>query len=256
MKKIFTLIAAALCSVSLFAEEVTNLDDKLNCLYVTEGQTVSVGNNQTFTISLKNKGLTSILSVDEIVLPAGMTFVKASVINKAKLFPYVTAMEENDDGEEVEVKKYLLTLECYAKEGRVLINGFVDATLVDKLKAEADEKGTEPPHPYYQGSGEILKITVNVTSEAAETSFIKLKTEEISFASGAVAGTDYVDTHGFGYEKYDEIVGSVTVTGGTGVNNVAADGTEATAVAKKIVDGKLVIVKGDAEFSAAGAQVK
>ncbi|MBO5615267.1 MAG: hypothetical protein J5932_03980 [Prevotella sp.] len=230
MKKLFTLIA-----MFSFSAITMSAQSYLNYLYLQEGTSVNIGNDQEIVLCVHQTGKLQTIGIQpagEFTFPKGVTYVDGEAIED--LYP------KNARNKSLADASYSTS------------SGFM-YSLTQAGGNTAKEQGLSTA---LTGSGPIFRFYVNVTSEAEAQSYITVRLLENSFTSTAVAGEDYID-EGHGYELVQELKLPFTVVGGaTAISNVAEDGTAAAAPAKKIVDGQLVIETANGTFNAAGAQVK
>lgn len=225
MKKFFTFIAAALCTLGASAELTTDVSAFTNYIYVKDAELVADGTDQTVTVALVQDGFAESLGLT-VIFPEGYVVKKCVAIKGGY------AVDE--DGEAV-----------IGKAGN---------TIKDNSVKTAFTKSTNPAEGtscWNAPAVDILTITVTVPENAASTAEIKVFEGEVSLGHyhERDLGLPY------NYEMHD-VVTTLTVGSADAIDNVKADGTEAAEVAKKVVNGQLVIETANGTFSAAGAQVK
>ena len=234
MKKIFTLIAAALCTLGASAEIVTDVSSFKNYIYV-DTETVTLDGFQTsltagtnecvLLLGLKQDGAAQTLGF-YVDFPEGWTPVGGAAIQD------IWSYTQNALGK----KTYALSEKEYTITNNTFQSGLLGGGADCNYNAE---------------SGVVYAVVVNVPANATTPAQITVREGEVSVTEA------YKTSHGFeyNYEKHD-VVCTVPVAGADAIENVAAHGTEASAVAKKLVDGKIVIETAKATYNVAGATVK
>lgn len=241
MKKLFTLIAVALCTLGANAEVTTDVSTFKNYIYVDAEGTCEVNGN----------------TASPATLTAGLTAGKQGVVRvllkhdgAAQSLGYTVCFP---DGYEPKGQAVVVTNWAYEEDvfgGKTYALAGKDQTIVGStIKTGLLGGGTSCN--YIGDNIVVAAIAVVVPADATTPAVITVKEGEVSVTEAYKTANNFE----YNYEKHD-IVCSIPVTGATGVDNIAADGTEAAAPAKKIVDGKLVIETANGTFNAAGAQVK
>ena len=223
MKKIFTLIAAALCTLGANAEITTDVTGWKNYLFISADE-VKAGQDNTFFINIVQDNCGQSIGIEEVAFPEG----------------YV-------------VKKFLAVKDSWTvdPDTEETYLALKPATGLNTNKVKIGLEGGGPVANYTETQCKIAKFTVAVPETASEECNVQLTQAEVSLKE------DYWKTNGYEYNKeVHDLVCKFTVTGATGVDGVSEDGAEAAAPAKKIVDGQLVIETANGTFNAAGAQVK
>ena len=234
MKKIYSLIAMAAFALAANAEITTDVSGWKNYLYIDETTTTDEGYKTTLTagkddnvvlIALKQDGSAQSLGWT-VVFPEGWTPVAGAAI--FDVYKYTT----NALGK----KTYAI-----AEQDFTIVNNTFKTGLLGG-GAEGN----------YLSDGVVYAVIVKIPSNASSKADITVTEGEVSVTEA------YRDANSFqyNYEKHD-VTSSLTVSGGAdAIETVAADGTQAAAPAKKVVDGQLVIETANGTFTAAGAQVK
>ena len=216
------------------AEITTDVSGWKNYLYIDETTTTVDGYKTTLTagkddnvvlIALKQDGSAQSLGWT-VVFPEGWTPVGGAAI--FDVYKYTT----NALGK----KTYAISEKDYT---------IVNNTFKSGLLGGGSEGN-------YSSDGVVYAIIVKIPSGASSKADITVTEGEVSVTEA------YRDANSFeyNYEKHD-VTSSLTVSGGAdAIETVAADGTQAAAPAKKVVDGQLVIETANGTFTAAGAQVK
>ena len=233
MKKLFTLIAAALCTLGANAEITTDVSSFKNYIYIDETTTsveeyktsLVAGQQSIVLLGLKHDGAAQTLGF-YVDFPDGWEPVGGAALMD------IWSYTQNALGK----KTYALSEKEFTITGSTLKSGLLGGGETCNYNAE---------------SGVVYAIIVNVPANAATPATITVREGEVSVTEAYKVANNFE----FNYEKHD-VVCSVPVAGGTGVDGVSEDGTEAAAPAKKIVDGQLVIETANGTFNAAGAQVK
>jgi invasion protein IalB len=241
MKKLFTLIAVALCAVGANAGITTDVSTFNNYMYVLPNQTLEAGKQCVVKVGLHQDGYAESLGL-AVVFPKGYVIDKCAAIT--------TGYTLNSDDEAVIAKQ----------KNTILPNGTTFYPTPTVITGFLTNDNT-PNSSWNSTDVEILNITVTVPADAATPAKIILtgfNADRDVETGGEVSVKDsYKVAHGYPYAYERHIVETeLEVTGATGVDNVAADGTEVAAPTKKIVDGQLVIETANGTFNAAGAQVK
>jgi hypothetical protein len=223
MKKLFTLIAVALCTLGANAEVTTDVSAFKNYLYLSVDGDIVAGQDNTFFLNIVQDDCGQSIGIEEITFPEGYVVKK------------FLAVKDNWAVDE-ETEEYYLALKPATINGNLVSAGIL---------------GGGSKSNYTAKECKIAKFTVAVPSDAAATCLVNMKQAEVSLMES------YWKTNGYQFNKeVHDIDLKFTVTGADAISNVAADGTEAAAPAKKIVDGQLVIETANGTFNAAGAQVK
>jgi len=234
MKKIYSMIAMAAFALAANAEITTDVSGWKNYLYIDETTTTVEGYKTSLTagkddnvvlIALKQDGSAQSLGWT-VVFPEGWTPVAGAAIND--VYKFTT----NALGK----KTYAIAEQNYT---------IVDNTFKTGLQGGGAEGN-------YLSDGVVYAVIVKIPSTASSKADITVTEGEVSVTEA------YRDANSFeyNYEKHD-VTSSLTVSGGAdAIETVAADGAEAAAPAKKVVDGQLVIETANGTFTAAGAQVK
>ena len=223
MKKIFTLIAMALCVSAANAEIVSDVTGWVNYLYLSADE-VKAGQENVFFLNIVQDECGQSVGVEEIAFPEGYVVKKFTAVKTS------WAIDESTDEPYLALKP---------------------ATGINTNKVKIGLEGGGPIANYTAKECQIAKLTVEVPATAEEECNVTMTQAEVSLKE------DYWKANGYEFNKeVHDVACKFTVSGATGIEGVAADGTEAAAVAKKVVDGQLVIETANGTFNAAGAQVK
>jgi len=223
MKKIYSLIAMAAFALAANAEITTDVSTFKNYMYLSVDGDVKAGEDNTFYLNIVHDGAGQSIGCDKISFPAGYEIKKFVAVKDI--------WAQDPDTEE-----YYLTLKPATISGNTCKIGILGGGAASNYTAK---------------EGKIAKFTVAVPANADAVCNATMEGAEVSVLESyqAAQGLPY------NYEKHD-VAMTFNVTGTDAIETVAADGTEVTAPAKKVVDGQLVIETANGTFTAAGAQVK
>jgi hypothetical protein len=230
MKKLFTLIAVALCTLGASAVEYTDVASRTDAVYA-EATTLKAGDTCVpVAFWLKSAGNVQTLGITAITLPAGAKFVTFYDEDEDDNF-YATLIKGNTTASKHSVSPALI------KENELRIG--INTVKGDCFKTDATK---------------LFNLYVTIPSDMAAGDYA-ITLSGIEYSNNS-ATTPYTDTPVKGKLDVEDVVCKLTITGADAISNIAADGTEAAAPAKKVVDGQLVIETANGTFNAAGAQVK
>lgn len=242
MKKLFTLIAVALCTLGANAE-VTDVSQIKNGIYVQEVE-VNAGD--------KNVKIPIILKSDVPIESIGFAFTLPEGVTVGTHEELVWSDEAQDDVPQQMANFYLTDggATTAARHGMSSeING--QKGKVGVLKLTAAKIGKK------ESGAELCYMVADIDATASGNKEFTIS--EIEFSNATYKSTDTVNDGAPGVDGKYNINSTVTmikINSADAISNIAADGTEAAAPAKKIVDGQLVIETANGAFNAAGAQVK
>lgn len=265
---------------------VSDISGLKNYFYIPDNTEFSAGQTTTVNICLKQTGL---IQGTRFALTLSQGTVKSVTLKKTNIPSFLT------DTDDEESKGYLFsqsgmtaagneatgaTTATGTQEGYFSEDGdyvyYCDATTADK-KGLTEYNSIDTKLGYT--SNDFVLFTMKVEMPAAPTDELVITFTDCELAfdrtvavkENALAAdgrlSDYCDydpdksnyvnpcKDGINNKKTD-LSFKFAVAGATGVDSVAADGTEAKAPAKKVVDGQLVIETANGTFNAAGAQVK
>jgi len=236
MKKFFTLIAVALCAVAANAEIVTDVSSFKNYIFADADGVAKINNNSIQTkleagkrgyvcISLKHDGAAQSLGFT-VEFPEGFTPVNFGADQS------IWKSTVDDFGG----VSYDLAAQKNTITGSSLKTGLLGG-------------GSECN--YNANEGVVGVVIVDVPENATSPVSIKIIDGEVSVTKAYQAANNLE----YAYEKHT-IECSIPLAGADAIVSVKADGTEADAPVKKIVNGQLVIENANGTFNAAGAQVK
>ena len=242
MKKIYSLIAMAAFALAANAE-VTDVSQIKNGIYVQEVEVNAGDKNVKIPIMLKS---------DVPIETIGFAFTLPEGVTVGKHTEMVWSDEAGDDVPQ-EMANFYLTdggATTAARHGMSSeINGQKGKVGILKLgTAKIGKKET---------AAELCYMVADI--DAAASGNKEFTISEIEFSNQTYKSTDTVNDGAPGVDgKYDinSTVTLIKINSADAISNVAADGTEVTAPAKKIVDGQLLIEAANGTFTAAGAQVK
>lgn len=254
MKKIFTLISMMVLALSASAETYTDaeIDNVSQGIYCGTVEAVA-GQKNAIKVKLRNNLLIQSIGL-KFTMPSDWTIASWEETQKVEVLDAEGNIMLDDDFnpimKDTVVTVYDATMNTDVCKGHAFSMeysngaGSIGVLATGSLTIGQNKKGSE---------ADFVTLNVSIPEGTASGNY-QFTTKEVEFSNKTYKGAAFPVEGKFAIA--DEFVVNINVTGADAIANVAADGTEAAAVAKKVVDGQLVIETANGTFNAAGAQVK